>query len=78
LSDSVDESLIDDEHVAEMALQSGTDTGGFLGLPPTGKPFRLPVVWLFTVRHGHFAYVRPIYDFTGILVLIGVLKAKPA
>jgi predicted ester cyclase len=70
--------LIDDERVAEVAMQSGTDTGGFLGLPPTGKPFRLPVVWLFTVRHGQFVYVRPIYDFTGMLVLIGVLKAKPA
>jgi predicted ester cyclase len=70
--------LIDGEHVAEMAMQSGTDTGGFLGLPPTGKPFRLPVVWLFTARHGQFVYVRPIYDFTGMLVLIGVLKAKPA
>ncbi len=70
--------LIDDEHVAEMAMQSGTDTGGFLGLPPTGRPFRLPVVWLLTVRHGQFVYVRPIYDFTGMLVLIGVLKAKPA
>jgi steroid delta-isomerase-like uncharacterized protein len=69
--------LIDDEQVAEMAMQSGTDTGGFLGLPPTGKPFRLPVVWLFTVRHGQFVHVRPIYDFTGMLVLIGVLKAKP-
>jgi steroid delta-isomerase-like uncharacterized protein len=70
--------LIVDDRVAELAMQSGTDTGGFLGLPPTGKPFRLPVVWLFTVRHGQFVYVRPIYDFTGMLVLIGVLKAKPA
>jgi steroid delta-isomerase-like uncharacterized protein len=70
--------LIDDERVAEMAMVSGTDTGGFLGLPPTGKPFRLPVVWLFTVGAGHFEYVRPIYDFTGMLVQIGVLKAKPA
>jgi steroid delta-isomerase-like uncharacterized protein len=70
--------LIDDDRVADMAMVSGTDTGGFLGLPPTGKPFRLPVVWLFTVRHGQFAYVRPIYDFTGMLVQIGVLKAKPA
>jgi predicted ester cyclase len=70
--------LIDDGRVAEVAMQSGTDTGGFLGLPPTGKPFRLPVVWLFTVKHGQFVYARPIYDFTGMLVLIGVLKAKPA
>jgi steroid delta-isomerase-like uncharacterized protein len=70
--------LIDDDHVAELAMHSGTDTGGFLGLPPTGKPFRLPIVWLYTVRDGRFVYVRPIYDFTGMLVQIGVLKAKPA
>jgi steroid delta-isomerase-like uncharacterized protein len=70
--------LIDNERVAETSMLSGTDTGGFLGLPPTGKPFRLPVVWRFTVRHGQFDYVRPIYDFTGMLVQIGVLKAKPA
>jgi predicted ester cyclase len=69
--------LIDVERVAEMAMLSGTDTGGFLGLPPTGKLFRMPVVWLFTVGHGRFDYVRPIYDFTGMLVP-GVLKAKSA
>jgi steroid delta-isomerase-like uncharacterized protein len=73
-----DDVLIDDERVAETAMLSGTDTGGFLGLPPTSKPFRLPVVWLFTVRDGQFDYVRPVYDFTGMLVQIGVLKAKPA
>jgi hypothetical protein len=56
----------------------GTDTGGFLELPPTGKPFRVPVVWLFTLKDNQFAHVRPIYDYTGTLVQIGVLKAKPA
>ena len=70
--------LIDNQRVAETAMVSGTDTGGFLGLPPTGKPFRLPVVWLFTVSDGQFDHVRPVYDFTGMLVQIGVLKAKPA
>ena len=75
---SSEEVLIDHERVAELTMQSGTDTGGFLGLPPTGKPFRLPSVWLFTIRHGQLVYVRPIYDFTGMLVQIGVLKAKPA
>ena len=56
----------------------GTDTGGFMGLRPTGKPFRLPVVWIFKVSDGQFVHVRAIYDFTGLLVQIGVLKAKPA
>jgi steroid delta-isomerase-like uncharacterized protein len=69
--------LIDGERVTEIITMSGTDTGGFMGLPPTGKPFRVPVVWLFTIKDRQFTHVRPIYDFTGVLVQIGVLKAKP-
>jgi predicted ester cyclase len=73
-----EELLIDGARVIEVTTQSGTDTGGFMELPPTGKPFRVPVVWLFTLKDNQFAHVRPIYDFTGTLLQIGVLKAKPA
>jgi uncharacterized protein (TIGR02246 family) len=72
-----EELLIDGDRAVQVATQSGTDTGGFLGLPPTGKPFRVTVVWLFTVKDNQFVHVRPIYDYTGTLVQIGVLKAKP-
>jgi steroid delta-isomerase-like uncharacterized protein len=74
---TVERAIVDDNRVAEMVIQSGTDTGGFLGTPPTGKPFRIPMVWLLTIEKGRFSYVRPLYDFTGLLVQIGVLKAKP-
>jgi predicted ester cyclase len=70
--------LIDGDRVAELAVLSGTDTGGFMGLPPTGKHAQLPVVTLFTVHDHHFVDVRPIYDFTGLLVQIGVLRPRPA
>jgi hypothetical protein len=74
---SAEELLIDDDRVTQVTTQSGTDTGGFMGLPPTGKPFLLPVVWLFTLKDRQFTHVRPIYDFTGLLVQVGLLKAKP-
>jgi steroid delta-isomerase-like uncharacterized protein len=73
-----EEVIIDGGRIAEVATLSGTDSGGFLGLPATRKPFRLPSVWFYTLTDLQFAYVRPIYDFTGMLVQIGVLKAKPA
>jgi steroid delta-isomerase-like uncharacterized protein len=72
-----DEPLIDGDRVTQVNTLSGTDTGGFMGLPPTGKAFRVPVVWLFTLKDRQFIRVRPIYDFTGMLVQIGLLKAKP-
>jgi len=55
----------------------GTDTGGFMGLPPTNKPFRLPIVFDCTLEDGRIVREQRIYDFTGMLLQIGVLKAKP-
>jgi steroid delta-isomerase-like uncharacterized protein len=72
------ELVIEEDRFAYLFILSGTDTGGFLGLPPTGKPFRLPIVWFCRVDGGHIVHSRPIYDFSGMLIQIGVMKAKPA
>ena len=72
-----EEVIVDGAHVAELVTMTGTDTGGFLGRPPTGKPFGLPAAWLYTLRDGRFVHVRPVYDFTGMLVQIRALEAKP-
>jgi len=73
-----EELLVDGDRAAWFATAAGTDLGGFMGLAPTGKPFRIPVVFLFTFADRHIVHERRIYDFTGMLVQIGVLKAKPA
>jgi len=69
--------LIDEDRVAWVGEVSGTDSGGFMGLAPTFKPFTLPMVALCTVRDGGISHEKRIYDFTGMLMQIGVLKAKP-
>ena len=73
-----DELLIDGDRIAEVATLSGTATGGFMGLPPTERPFHVPVLTLLTIRDEQIVHERRVYDFTGLLVQIGVLKAKPA
>jgi predicted ester cyclase len=70
--------LIDGDSVAQVLSIEGTDDGQFLGLPPTGKPFRVPAVFLYSLRDGQIARERRIYDFTGLLIQVGLLKAKPA
>jgi steroid delta-isomerase-like uncharacterized protein len=70
--------LIDGDQVATVELITGTDTGGFMGMAPTQKSFELPLVHLYQLRDGLIVHERRIYDFTGMLVQIGVLKAKPA
>lgn len=74
----VDPPIIDGDRVAQVATATGTDSGGFMGLPPTGKKFQLPMVHLFIVRDGKIQHERRIYDFTGLMIQLGVLKAKPA
>ena len=70
--------IVDGDRVAQVATVTGTDSGGFMGLPPTGKKFSMPMVFLFTMKDGKIQHERRVYDFTGLLIQLGVLKAKPA
>jgi steroid delta-isomerase-like uncharacterized protein len=69
--------LIDGDQAVTVGEMHGTDSGGFMDLPPTNKPFLLQIVFLSKVKDGLIVHEQPIYDFTGLLIQIGVLKAKP-
>ena len=70
--------IVDGDRVAQVTMVKGTDMGGFMGLPPTGKRFTMPMVFLFTLNDGKIQHERRVYDFTGLMIQLGVLKAKPA
>jgi steroid delta-isomerase-like uncharacterized protein len=70
--------IIDGDHVVQVLTVSGTDTGGLMGMAPSGRPAQLPMVVVCQLADGLITHERRIYDFTGMLVQIGVLKAKPA
>jgi predicted ester cyclase len=72
-----DDLLIDGDRVALLARLSGTHEGDFFGLGPTGRHVEVQVALLMTVADGLVVQERRIYDFTGVLVQVGVLKAKP-
>ena len=69
--------LVDGSQVVEIGVVSGTNLGGFMGLPPTGRHFSFAFVFASTLKNGLIAKSRTIYDFTGWMVQTGVLKAKP-
>ncbi len=72
------DSLVIDGNLAAQALSiEGTNIGGFLGLSPSGKPFRIDAVFLYELKDRQIVRERRIYDFTGMLTQIGVLKTKP-
>ena len=73
-----DEVLVDGHRAAVMATFSGTDSGGFMGMPPTGRTVTIPLVFLYEFKDGKIVRDRRVYDFTGTLIQVGTLKAKPA
>jgi len=74
---SVDEVLIDGDRAVQIARLSGTHAGEFFGLAPTGRQVEVQVALVYRVADGAIVEERRIYDFTGVLVKVGVLKAKP-
>jgi steroid delta-isomerase-like uncharacterized protein len=78
LTQTFEAPLVDGDRAALIAESAGTHTGTFMGLPPSGRPFRLRLVFLLDVSGGLIVRDRRFYDFTGLLIQVGVLKAKPA
>jgi steroid delta-isomerase-like uncharacterized protein len=72
-----DDVLVDGDRVVHVVQASGTHTGEFFGVPPSGRHIEVQIVTILTISDGLIAEERRIYDFTGFLVQVGVLKAKP-
>jgi steroid delta-isomerase-like uncharacterized protein len=70
--------LIDPPGMAMTTRFIATQEGELFGLPATHKKIELATTWLVTFEDGLIIYERRIYDFTGFLVQLGVLRAKPA
>ena len=70
--------LIDGDNVAQLVRASGTDNGGFMGMAPTRRKITFRVGLFHTLGgNGQIVRERRVYDFTGLLIQVGLLKAKP-
>jgi hypothetical protein len=49
-----------------------------MGLPGSGRAFDIEGVRVFEMKDGLIAHERRYYDFTGLLIQLGVLRGKPA
>ena len=74
----IDTVLIDPPWVALFATVNATHVNEFFGLPGTNRHIDFRIAWLFETERGLIARDQRIYDFTGILLQVGLLRAKPA
>ena len=73
-----EELLIDGDRVAQPFTAAATHVGTFMGIDGTNRRFKIQGVRLFTMANGLVQYERRLYDFTGLLIQIGILRGKPA
>ena len=69
--------IIDGDRVAHPFTSRATHVGDFMGMPGTGRKFQIVGALLYTLDEGLIAEERRIYDFTGLLLQLGVLKGRP-
>lgn len=77
-TNTVEAVLIDPPHIATFSTIMGTHVNEFYGLPGTNRRMVIRHSRLLKMDGDLIAHERRIYDFTGLLVQVGVLKAKPA
>jgi steroid delta-isomerase-like uncharacterized protein len=74
-----DAAVIDPPTVAVTTVNTATHEGELFGLAATHKRIEFRTVQMVTVdEDGLITNERRIYDFTGLLVQLGVLRARPA
>lgn len=74
-----DDVMIDGSRVALLCRVAGTHGGEFFGVAATGRRIEIPMVFVYRFNAaGLIEEERRILDFTGVLVQVGVLRAKPA
>jgi predicted ester cyclase len=73
-----DDLLIDGDCAVLVGRMSATHSGDFFGLAPSGRQFEAQIAFVLKLTDGQVREERRIYDFTGLLVQVGVLKAKPS
>jgi uncharacterized protein (TIGR02246 family) len=70
--------IVDESRIALLCRITGSHAGEFFGMQPTGRRIEVSGAFIYRLQDGLIAHERRILDFTGLLVQVGVLRAKPA
>ena len=70
--------IIEGDRVALLGRVTGKHSGEFFGVPATGRRIDIACGCFFRFEDGLIVHERRVLDFTGLLVQVGVLRAKPS
>jgi len=76
---TIDALIVDVPRVAVFTTMDGKHVNDFFGMPGTNRHLEFRNAWLLEMNDDLLiAFGRRIYDFTGLLLQVGILRAKPA
>jgi steroid delta-isomerase-like uncharacterized protein len=75
---AIEDLIIEGDRVAVLGRVTGRHSGEFFGVPATGRRIDIACGFFYRFEAGLIVHERRILDFTGLLVQVGVLRAKPA
>ena len=65
--------VADGDKVVEWYTASGTNTGPFMGMPPTGKPWEIATVILYRLANGKIVETWGLNDQFGFMQQLGLI-----
>jgi steroid delta-isomerase-like uncharacterized protein len=71
------ELIVDGLRAAQLFSVTATHASEIFGMAATHRRFKIQGVLVFEFRDGKVAVERRLYDFTGLLIQMGVIKARP-
>jgi len=73
---TVDDMLAEDDLVAVRLTSAATQSGSFMGIPPTNKRYEIGEIHLFRLRDGRISEHWHQADFLGMLRQLGAMPGK--
>ena len=75
---TIEDLTAEDDRVAKRWVLRGTNTGGLLGTPPTGKPVEMRAMTLYRITNGKVREIHWNFDLYGLLQQVGAIPAHAA
>ena len=72
---TIEDVIAEDDKVVVRWTNSGTHTGAFLGIPPTGRSFSIAGIDVYRIEEGKLAEHWHVVDMYGQMVQLGLLPA---
>jgi steroid delta-isomerase-like uncharacterized protein len=72
---TIEDELIEGDKIVARSTLSGTHTGAFQGLPPSGKTFAVQSIDILRVRDGKAVEHWGVFDALGLLQQLGFVQA---